>query len=51
MKVIIAGGRNFNDYDSLKNKVDTILSNQKEVTIVSGTARGADRWLRLQIPV
>ena len=43
MKVIIAGGRNFNDYDSLKNKVDTILSNQKEVTIVSGTARGADR--------
>jgi len=43
MKVIIAGGRNFNDYDSLKNKLDTILSNQKEVTIVSGTARGADR--------
>lgn len=43
MKVIIAGSRNFNDYNSLKNKLDIILKNQKEVTIVSGTARGADR--------
>ena len=43
MKVIIAGSRNFNDYSSLKNKLDIILKNQKEVTIVSGTARGADR--------
>ena len=43
MKVIVAGSRNFNDYNLLKNKLDVILSNQKEVIIVSGTARGADK--------
>ena len=43
MKVIIAGSRDFNDYTSLKNKMDIILKNQKDVTIVSGTARGADK--------
>ncbi len=43
MKVIIAGSRDFNDYELLKQKCDHILSLQKEVEIVSGGARGADQ--------
>lgn len=43
MKVIIAGGRDFNDFDLLCEKVDKILSRQDRVEIVSGAARGADR--------
>lgn len=42
MKVIIAGGRNFRDYNQLRESCDNILVNQKEVEIVSGTAAGAD---------
>lgn len=42
MKVIIAGGRGFNDYKFLFEKCENILSKQKDVEIVSGTARGAD---------
>jgi ABC-type enterochelin transport system substrate-binding protein len=42
MKVIIAGGRNFNDYNKLIESCDNILVNQKDVEIVSGTAAGAD---------
>jgi hypothetical protein len=42
MKVIIAGGRTFNDYDLLCRKCDRILSLQKVVEIVSGMAKGAD---------
>ena len=29
MKVIIAGGRDFNNYELLREKCDIILSNQK----------------------
>ena len=43
MRVIIAGSRNFNDYGILKKKLNAILKNQKEVTIISGTANGADK--------
>ena len=43
MKVIIAGSRNFNDYKFLCEKCDKILSNQKDIEIVSGTANGADK--------
>lgn len=43
MKVIIAGSRTFNDYPKLKKKLDSILKNQKDITIISGTASGADR--------
>lgn len=44
MNVIIAGGRDFNDYELLKRKCDAILKNVDEpITIVSGGARGADR--------
>jgi hypothetical protein len=43
MKVIIAGGREFNDYDLLKTKCDSILSEVNEpIAIVSGKANGAD---------
>jgi hypothetical protein len=43
MKVIIAGGRNFNDYEKLCQFCDKALSKQTEVEIVSGTANGADK--------
>jgi len=42
MRVIIAGGREFDDYKLLCDKCDAILSNQKNVEIVCGLARGAD---------
>lgn len=42
-KVIIAGGRDFNDYDLLMKKVNSLLRNQYEgIEVVSGGARGAD---------
>ena len=43
MKVIIAGGRDFNNYNLLCRKADKILSRQNEIEIVSGTAKGADK--------
>ena len=43
LKVIIAGGRNFHDYELLCLKCDKALSQQSEVEIVSGTAYGADK--------
>lgn len=43
MKVIIAGSRDFNDYNKLCQYCDHILQNQQEIEIVSGTARGADQ--------
>jgi len=43
MKVIIAGGRNFNDYETLRQFCDKALHEQTEVEIVSGTANGADK--------
>lgn len=43
MKVIIAGGRDFKDYDLLCQKCDQILSSvQEDIIIVSGCALGAD---------
>lgn len=44
-RVIIAGGRDFNDYDLLKEKVDHLLSLKSEtqqIVVVSGHASGAD---------
>lgn len=43
MKIIVAGSRTFNDYHLLVEKLDFFLKNQKDVTIISGTARGADK--------
>lgn len=43
MKVIIAGSRNYNDYEKLEKVVDHILGLFKgDVIIISGCARGAD---------
>lgn len=45
-RVIIAGGREFNDYKLLEEKADFYLSKKREegyrVIVVSGTAKGAD---------
>lgn len=43
MRIIVAGGRYFNDYEKLKKVCDKILQNQTEIEIVSGTAKGADK--------
>lgn len=43
MKVIIAGGRTFDDYALLCSKCDKILRQQTEIEIVSGNAIGADK--------
>lgn len=45
MNVIIAGGREFNDYGSLCVAWNELIDSGKlfNVTIVSGTAKGADR--------
>ena len=45
-RVIIAGTRDFNDYQLLCDKCDAILSAKRQdsnIIIISGTARGADR--------
>lgn len=42
MKVIIAGGRGFNNKQLLFEKCDNILKNKDVVEIVSGVAKGAD---------
>jgi len=43
MKIIIAGSRNFKDFDLLEDKCDFYIGTGKAVCIVSGTARGADQ--------
>lgn len=42
--VVVAGGRDFNDYNLLCNKLDSLLRTKKpqDVVIVSGMAKGAD---------
>lgn len=42
-KVIVAGSRDFTNYELLKMKLDSLLKNKYEVIIVSGAARGADQ--------
>ncbi len=41
-RVIVAGGRDFSDYELLAEKLDFLLENITSPVIVSGTARGAD---------
>lgn len=45
VRIIIAGGRDFSNYSLLKQNVDAIVKNyhNDSFTIISGTARGADR--------
>lgn len=43
MRMIIAGGRDFNDFELLSNTVDDLFHNRLPIsTIISGTAKGAD---------
>ena len=42
IKVIVAGGRDFEDYELLSQKCNDLLINQPNVEIVSGVAKGAD---------
>ena len=44
MKVVIAGGRDFNDYELVKKEADIFISEiePSEITIVSGGAKGVD---------
>lgn len=45
-RLIVAGSRNFNNYELLKQKCDSLLSQKRlthSIVIISGTARGADR--------
>lgn len=41
-KVIVAGGRDFANYDLLRDTLDKLLANKADVEIVSGKAKGAD---------
>lgn len=44
-RLIVAGSRDFNNYELLKQKCDTLLSQKRlthSIVIISGTARGAD---------
>lgn len=42
-RVIIAGGRDFSDYELLRSTMDRLLSNtMDEIVIVCGMAKGAD---------
>lgn len=42
-RVIIAGGRDFNNYENLASAMDLYLTNQKKkIVIVCGMAKGAD---------
>ena len=43
MEIIVAGSRDFNDYELLEKILNEYIGNEKDVTIISGTARGADR--------
>ena len=42
LKVIIAGGRHFANYDMLIEKCDYYLNNYEKILIISGGATGAD---------
>ena len=42
-RVVVAGSRNFNDYEKLSPELDKFLVGKKKVTIISGTANGADK--------
>ena len=41
-KLIVAGSRDFNDYELLKSKLDKVKAVYRVFEIVSGKARGAD---------
>lgn len=44
IKLIVAGGRDFNDYDLVKKEADIFISEMKltEIILISGGAKGVD---------
>ena len=44
MRVIVCGGRNFQDKEFCFEKLDEIMSSLKDMEIVSGNAKGADAF-------
>lgn len=43
LKIVVAGGREFNDYLLLEKELDSIFKQyHDDITIISGAARGAD---------
>lgn len=43
IRIIVAGGRDFNDYELMKSHLKELIGDTtKSITIVSGMARGAD---------
>ena len=42
-RLVVAGSRDFDDYTLLAAELDKLLAGKTNITIVSGTARGADR--------
>ena len=44
MRVIVCGGRNFQDKEFCFEKLDEIMSSLKDMKIVSGNAKGADAF-------
>jgi YspA, cpYpsA-related SLOG family len=43
LKIIVAGSRDFNDYELLEEKLNFYIGEHQDVEIISGMARGADR--------
>lgn len=41
-KLLLAGGREFYDYDMFRYKVDFLTQNKTNIEIISGGAMGAD---------
>ena len=52
IKVLVCGGRNFDDYDYLADKLDALDGRYAIDEIIQGEARGADalaeRWAKLR---
>ena len=46
MKIIVCGGREYSNYDFLKEKLDALYQEYNFTTLVQGGARGADRLAR-----
>ena len=43
-RIIVCGGRDFNDYELFRKNMDEIMAEYPEVELVSGHARGADMF-------
>lgn len=46
-RIIVCGGADFNDFHFLRNKLDDLFVNYKNIKLISGHARGADTLAEL----